>query len=168
MGGDREIQARRREAIVEILMGNQPVTEQQELVDRLRARGIPATQSSISRDLKALGAVRVQGFYEIPSWMDEDEGGEVLPFRRVTSFVRKVRQAGPHQLLLVTNPGAGRVVAQAIEDSQWEDIVGTVNGDSSVLILTENFIFQRLVYERLKHFLGEDNDIIEINKSVPD
>lgn len=162
MGGDREVQARRREAIVEILMGNQPVTEQQDLVDRLRARGIPATQSSISRDLKALGAVRVQGFYEIPSWMDEDDG-EVLPLRRVTSFVRKVRQAGPYQLLLVTNPGAGRVVAQAIEDSGWEEIVGTVNGDSSVLILTENFMFQRLVYERLKHFLGEDNDIIEVN-----
>ena len=161
MGGDREIQARRREAIMEILMGDQVITEQQELVDRLRARGIPATQSSISRDLKALGAVRVQGHYEIPSWVDEDDG-EILPFRRVTSFVRKVKQAGPHQLLLVTNPGAGRVVAQAIEDSRWEDIVGTVNGDSSVLILTENFIFQRLVYERLKYFLGEDNDIIEV------
>lgn len=164
MAADREVQARRRQAILELLLGEQQFTEQQELVDRLRARGIPATQSSISRDLKALGAVRTQGYYEIPSWIDEDEEGEkISPFRRVTSFIRKVKQAGPHQLLLVTTPGAGRVVAQGIDDSRWEDIVGTVNGDSSVLILTENFIFQRLVYERLKYFLGEDNDIIEVN-----
>jgi transcriptional regulator of arginine metabolism len=164
MGADREVQARRRQAILEILLGDRRITEQQELVERLRARGIAATQSSVSRDLKVLGAVRTQGFYEIPSWIEEDEEEGASPFRRVTSFIRKVKPAGPYQTLLVTIPGAGRVVAQAINESGWEDIVGTVDGDSSVLILTENFIFQRLVYERLKHFLGEDNNIIEINK----
>ena len=160
MSKDRELQARRRQAILEILAGDEKVTEQKELVERLRARGIPATQSNISRDLKALGAVRTEGFYEIPSW-NEEEGP---PFRRVIPFVREVRPCGPYQLLLVTDPGAGRIVAQALNESAWEDVVGTVDGDSSVLILTENFIFQRLVYERLKHFLGEDNNIIEINK----
>lgn len=163
MGSDREVQARRRQAILEILLGDQRITEQKELVDRLHAKGIPATQSSISRDLKVLGAVRTQGFYEIPSWTEgEEEEGGVSPFRRVTPFIRKVKTAGPYQTLLVTTPGAGRVVAQAIAESQWEDIVGTVNGDDSVLILTENFFFQRLVHERLKYFLGEDYNILEM------
>jgi transcriptional regulator of arginine metabolism len=155
MSSDREIQAKRRQAILEILSGDQKITEQRELVERLRARGIPATQSSISRDLKFLGAVRAQGYYEIPAWMDEQEGAS--PFRRVVPFVRKVRQAGPYQLFIVTAPGAGRVVAQAIAESEWEDIVGILEGDSGVLLLTENFFFQRLVYERLKHYLGSDD-----------
>lgn len=166
MPSNREVQAQRRQAIVEILTGDDPVTEQRELVERLHARGIAATQSNISRDLKVLGAVRTRGFYEIPSWAEEEEEEGVSPFRKAAPFIREVRQAGPHQLLLVTDPGAGRLVSQAILDSEWEDIVGTVNGDSSVLILTENFVFQRLVCQRLKYFLRADGEreIIELEQ----
>lgn len=163
MSSDREVQARRRQAILEILAGDEKVSEQKELVERLRARGIPATQPSVSRDLKTLGAVRTQGHYEIPSWDEEDEEG-VVPFRRVVPFVRAVKPCGPYQTLLVTNAGAGRMVSQAINESAWEDVVGTIDGDSSVLILTENQFFQRLVYERLKHYLTADgeNELIEL------
>ena len=164
MSSDREIQARRRQAIVGILAEESKVSEQKELVERLRARGIPATQSSISRDLKVLGAVRTQGYYEIPSWSEEEEEEDgVSPFRKVIPFVRAVKPAGPYQTLVVTAPGAGRVVAQAIAESEWEEIVGTIDGDSGVLILTENFFFQRLVYERLKYFLrsDEEREIVE-------
>lgn len=158
MPSSREVQAQRRQAIVEILTGDEPVTEQRELVERLRERGIAATQSNISRDLKVLGAVRTRGRYEIPSWIEDEEEEGVSPFRKAVPFVRRVRQAGPYQLLLITEPGAGRLVSQAILDSGWEDIVGTVDGDSSVLILTENFVFQRLVYERLKYLLTADGE----------
>jgi transcriptional regulator of arginine metabolism len=164
MSSDREIQARRRQAILEILTGDQKVTEQKDLVERLQAQGIPATQSSVSRDLKVLGAIRIQGHYEIPSWSEEAEEEGVSPFRRVVPFVRAVKTAGPYQTLLVTDPGAGRTVSQAITESEWEDIVGTISGDSSVLILTESFFFQRLVYQRLRYFLGADgeNEIVEM------
>ncbi|HEX9941525.1 MAG TPA: hypothetical protein VGG03_05900 [Thermoanaerobaculia bacterium] len=165
MSSDRETQARRRQAIVEILAGDEEVSDQRELVAMLRERGIPATQSSISRDLNALGAVRTRGYYEIPSWRDEDDS----PFRRVVPFVRAVRPAGPYQTLLVTDQGAGRMVAQAIDEAKWEDVVGTVNGDSSVLILTQNFFFQRLVYERLKHYLGAGGeDVILYPEGQPE
>ena len=65
MSSDREAQARRRQAIVEILTEGRQVSEQKELVELLGERGIPATQSSVSRDLKVLGAVRTRGHYEI-------------------------------------------------------------------------------------------------------
>jgi len=158
MPSNREIQATRRQAIVEILNGDEQVSEQRELVEQLHKRGISATQSSISRDLKVLGAVRTQGHYEIPSWAQEEE--EESPFRKVVPFVRAVKPAGPYQTLLVTDQGAGRVVCQAIADSGWEDIVGVIDGDSTVLILTESFFFQRLVYERLKYFLGAEGEIV--------
>lgn len=161
MSSDRELQAKRREAIVEILTGDDPVAEQKELVERLRERGIAATQSSISRDLKVLGAVRSQGRYEIPSWNEEEDGS---PFRRVVQFVREVKPAGPYQTFLVTAPGAGRIVSQALNEAAWEDVVGTLESDSGVLILTENSFFQRLVFERLKRYITEDgtHQIIEM------
>lgn len=161
MPADRELQAKRRQAILEILAQEQ-VTEQKELVDRLLAKGIQATQSSISRDLKTLGAVRTRGYYEIPSWTEEEQEE---PFRRVIPFVRAVRTVGPHQMIIVTATGAGRVVAQTIDESRWEDVVGIVDGDSSVLILTENFFFQRLLYERIKYLLSSSGEstVVELD-----
>ncbi|HSG38578.1 MAG TPA: hypothetical protein VLE27_02975, partial [Thermoanaerobaculia bacterium] len=72
MSSDRELQAKRRQAILDILAGDERFTDQRDLVARLRESGIPATQSSISRDLKFLGAVRTKGYYEIPAWMEEE------------------------------------------------------------------------------------------------
>jgi arginine repressor len=55
-------------------------------------------------------------------------------------------------------PGAGGIVAQAIDDAEWEDVVGTVAGVNSVLILTENIVFQKLVFQRLKWFMETETD----------
>jgi transcriptional regulator of arginine metabolism len=159
MPSDRKSQEVRREAIREILKGNARVEDQKGLVELLRERGIAATQSSVSRDLQELGAVRAKGHYEIPSWAEEDE--EEAPFRKVLGFIRRVKPAGPFQTLLVTDPGAAGVVAQAIDASEWEDIVGTLAGDNSVLVLTENSFFQRMLFDRIKYYAGDEYEIIE-------
>ena len=168
MPSDREVQARRREALVAILTGEEKVTDQRDLVEMLRKLGLPATQSSVSRDLKALGAVRARGYYEIPSWSEEEDTDYVSPFRRVLPFLRRVKQAGPYQLVVMTEPGAGRIVAQAINDSEWEDVVGTIDGDSAVLVLTENFFFQRLIYERIKYYARLDGRIELLEGKEPE
>ena len=152
MPSDREIRERRRQAIREILLHEEPVEQQQDLVNRLRDRGFSATQSNVSRDLRDIGAVRAQGQYMIPSWTQSEDS----PFRKVVPFIRKMNAAGPHQLLVVTDPGAGPLVEQAIADGEWSELVGTVSGHSSVLLLTDNFFFQKLVYQRIRYYLGMD------------
>lgn len=153
MPSDREVRDRRRQAIREILVNEAPVLHQHDLVDRLRDRGFAATQSNVSRDLRDIGAVRHDGQYIIPSWTQSEDS----PFRKIVPFIRKINQAGPHNLLIVTDPGAGPAVAQAIEDDQWPDLVGTVSGHNSVLLLTDNFLFQKLVYQRIRYYLGTEN-----------
>jgi transcriptional regulator of arginine metabolism len=158
MPSDREIRERRRQAIRSILVHEEPVEQQQDLVDRLRSRGFAATQSNVSRDLRDIGALRVKGAYTIPTWTDED--GE-SPFRRVAKLVRGVKPAGPHQILLTTDRGAGPAVAEAIDEDRWEDLVGTVAGHNSVLLLTESFFFQKLVYQRLRYLMSEVGSLID-------
>jgi len=150
MPSDREVRDRRRQAIREILLHDEPVLHQHALVDRLRERGFAATQSNVSRDLRDIGAVRHNGQYMIPTWTQSEDS----PFRKIVPFIRKVNPAGPHNLLIVTDPGAGPAVAQAIEDDEWPDLVGTVSGHNSVLLLTDNFLFQKLVYQRIRYYLG--------------
>jgi len=154
MPADPKVLARRREAILKILKEEkQPIEQQADLVERLRLEGIQATQSSVSRDLRALGVIRVQGYYELPEWAEE---GHDSPFDAVAHFVRLVKPVNPCHILLVTRQGAGHLVNQALEDSGWDELLGTVAGINSVLVLTDNTIEQRMFYERLKRYRREE------------
>jgi transcriptional regulator of arginine metabolism len=165
MPSDRETRERRRETIRSILMHEEPVEQQQDLVNRLRSRGFAATQSNVSRDLRDIGAVRLKGVYTVPTWVDEE--GE-SPFRRVVELIRTVKPAGPYQILLVTERGAGPAVAEAIDEDRWEDLVGTVAGHNTVLLLTENFFFQKLVYQRLRYYMSEVGPLVDRLSALPD
>jgi transcriptional regulator of arginine metabolism len=142
-----------------LLMEGEP-KDQKEIVEKLKEKGIPTTQPSVSRDLKELGAVRHGGKYYIPSWA---ERADESPFRRVLPLIRSIRTAGPYQMLIQTMDGAGPAVEAAIEASEWEDLVGTVSGHSSVLLLTEHKFFQDLLVYRLEFFkeqygIGAENE----------
>jgi len=157
MPSDREIRDRRREAIREILLHGEPVSQQGDLVLRLEARGFAATQSNVSRDLRDIGAVRRDGVYQIPSWADETDESDFL---EVARFVQTVKTAGPYMMLLVTEPGAGPVVARTIELDLWEGLVGTHAAHDSVLLLTDHAFWQRIVYDRLKFYLSKVGTVV--------
>lgn len=142
MPSSREVQEKRRQAIVEILR-DRSISQQRDLVRMLLDRGITATQSSVSRDLKEIGAVRAGERWRLPDW------AEGSLFSKVVHYVLDVRTAGPHLTLIETAPGAGAVVAQAVNGSHWEEIVGMVEGAGSVLLLTEDALKQRLLLARL-------------------
>ena len=154
MPSKREMQDRRREAIRNILMtSDPPIEDQKELLARLKEMGIPATQSSLSRDLNEMGALRITGHYQLPSWFDEDS-----PFRRAKGLVLKMLKVEQTQLLLTTQPGAGGFVAEVLEATQLEDVVATLPGYSSVLVFSENTIFRDVVWHHLNSYLTEDGE----------
>jgi len=157
MPSSREDMEKRRLGIVEILKGDKPVREQKEIVERLLEMGIPATQSSVSRDLADIGAFRIHGRWILPTM---DEG---VVFEKVAKHVKEVRPAGPHLTLLVTEPGAGALVAQAIQEARWDEIEGTVAGLNSVLILTREALFQKFLLQRLQVYL-RDNGVEDKGK----
>ena len=159
MPSDRDAQERRKMAIVEILQEEEPITQQKELVQKLLEMGIPATQSSVSRDLAEIGAVRINGQWMLIGMYD------VGLFERVARHVTEVKFAGPNLALVLTQPGAGAVVAQAIEESAWEEIEGTVAGINSVLVLTHDAFFQTLFSVRLQGYL-RDGDILGDTKGM--
>ena len=157
MPSSREDMENRRLGIVKILKGAEPVSQQKEIVEKLREMGISATQSSVSRDLTDLKAFRMNGRWVLTGM---DEG---VVFEKAAKHVKEVRPAGPHLTLLATEPGAGTLVAQAIEESKWDEIVGTVAGLNSVLILTRDALYQKLLLRRLQIYL-RDNGVEDEGK----
>lgn len=140
------VQARsdRRETLRRLLERS-PAATQQALVDALTAAGFVATQSSVSRDLRDLGAVKTAAGYELPG-AAADADDEVA---QVASLLRGMRPAGANLLVIRTAIGAAQRVALALDRSGWPEIVGNVGGDDTVFTATPNARAQRALIRRI-------------------
>jgi len=123
----------RQQLIVE-LAHEGPLPNQQELVKVLSRRGFPVTQATLSRDINELRLVRTPEGYALPNG---DGGGEPAPAvsRVVREFVREVRRA-QNLLVIKTVSGAAQPVGLGVDSEGWDEVVGTVAGDDTVLIIT--------------------------------
>lgn len=139
----------RRLAIVKLLRDN-AIERQSELVELLRSEGYVATQSSVSRDLKDMGAVKVKNGYSLP---EDRAGGNGDSLKQVAEFVREVRAAGPNLLVVTTAIGAAQRVALTLDRISWPEVVGTLSGDDTVFIATSTAAQQRRLRSRLQQGL---------------
>ena len=127
----------RQSAILD-LVSQQVVRSQDTLKRQLAARGIKATQATISRDIKELGLVKraADGAYQ------RAQAGTPSP--AVTServrraVVEYLRRADRVQQLLVlkTDPGQAQPLACALDQADWPEVVGTLAGDDTILMVT--------------------------------
>lgn len=125
----------RQQTIVE-LAHDAPLPNQQELVKVLARRGFQVTQATLSRDLHELRLVKTSEGYILPNG---DSPAEPLPAvsRVVRDFVREVRRA-QNLLVVKTVPGSAQSVAVAVDAEGWDEVVGTVAGDDTILIIAAN------------------------------
>lgn len=144
MPNTAQTQISRRDAIRRLLLDG-PAANQQQLVGALTRQGLVATQSSVSRDLREIGAVKTGLGYELPQADSDGDRGVAS----VNDLLRKLTPAGPHLLVIKTAIGAAQRVALALDRSGWTDIVGTVAGDDTVFAATAGAQAQRRLISRM-------------------
>jgi transcriptional regulator of arginine metabolism len=121
------------------ILEEQPVSSQGQLVQLLEADGVVATQATVSRDLEELGAVKVRipggtMAYAIPDYTRERTPSDDHLKRLMGDFVVEVAHSG-NLVILRTPPGSAHVVASAIDRASMHDVLGTVAGDDTVLLV---------------------------------
>jgi transcriptional regulator of arginine metabolism len=141
-------QTQRREMLRELLQSG-PASTQRTLVNALSDKGLHATQSSVSRDLRELGAIKTGQGYELPS--DADLRDEM---NSVAEFLREIAPAGPNLTVIKTAIGAAQRVAVYLDRTDWPEIVGTLSGDDSIFIATRNATEQRQLISKLRNQLN--------------
>ena len=121
------------------LLEEQVISSQAQLVEMLAGEGVVATQATVSRDLEDLGAVKVRipggaTAYAVPEHAkDRPVPGDHL--RRVMGeFVLEVVHSG-NLVVLRTPPGSAHVVGSALDRAAITEIIGTVAGDDTVLVV---------------------------------
>jgi transcriptional regulator of arginine metabolism len=103
---------------------------QDELARALKETGIDATQVTLSRDMRELGLVKTpDGYRELSS---ESTGTQFAAL--AGEFLQDVRLA-QNQVVLKTAPGHANSVAVALDDAEWPEVVGTIAGDDTILVI---------------------------------
>jgi transcriptional regulator of arginine metabolism len=152
MSRDPQIRARRHKAIQKIFEKGYEIREQKDLVKLLAFEGFDVTQSSVSRDLRDLGAFRRNGLYELPG---EHPGGSAS-FAQILEYITGGQTVGDHMILLEVQRGTAGLVANILDESGWADIAGVMaSTDDKVLILAEDGERQRNI---LHHLPYKDDD----------
>lgn len=128
-----------RQHRIERLLEDQAVSSQSQLVELLAADGVVATQATVSRDLEELGAVKVRipggtMAYAIPEHAKERAAPDEHLRRVMGEFVVEVAHSG-NLAVLRTPPGSAHVVASAIDRAGISDVLGTVAGDDTLILV---------------------------------
>jgi transcriptional regulator of arginine metabolism len=136
----------RHQLIVDLLGGHQ-VRSQPELLDLLAEQGMQVTQATLSRDLVELDAVRVRSstgalVYAVPA-----EGGDRRPaapgetaasghrLGRLLGELLVSADASANLVVLRTPPGAAQFLASALDKVEYPEVLGTIAGDDTVLLI---------------------------------
>lgn len=123
----------RHHAIRELIAAA-PVLSQDELRRKLVRRGFAVTQATVSRDIRELNLYKGPQGYSLPGTNGEDGNGPPPIDDVLRTFGLRVRQA-LHQLVLLTTKGGAQPIALAIDNEEWPEVVGTIAGDDTVLII---------------------------------
>jgi transcriptional regulator of arginine metabolism len=144
----------RRQAVILELVDREPLHSQEILRRRLKQRGFDTTQATISRDIKELGLVKRagDGAYQRPG-LDTANPETVLTAleRAAAEFVHAIDRV--QQLVIVrTGPGQAQTLAFALDRARLPDVVGTIGGDDTILVIARGARGAAALVKQLKDF----------------
>lgn len=144
------------------LLETHAVTSQGQLVELLAGEGIDATQTTVSRDLEELGAlkVRVPGgetVYALPELPVHQVAPEDHLRRVLGEWVAEMAHSA-NLVVLRTPPGSAHVVGSALDRSGFPGVIGTVAGDDTVLVVAADGLSGAALAGRLAEVAGIEGD----------
>ena len=134
------------------------VTSQAAIVELLASDGIEATQATVSRDLDEMGAVkgRLPGgdvAYIVPA-QPQDQVAPAEHLRRVCREWVAAIDSSANIVVVRTPPGSAHMVGSAIDRAGWTDVIGTVAGDDTVMVIAAEGVSGAEVADELRELAG--------------
>ena len=144
----------RQSAILSIIE-HQDIETQEELAAALREHGIAVTQATVSRDIKELRLLKVLSGHVGYKYATADKAEHGLTDRFVRMFMDSVVSIRYAQNIVVlkTLSGSANVAAEAIDSMHWQEILGTMAGDNTILVVVHDETEAATVAARLEELL---------------
>jgi transcriptional regulator of arginine metabolism len=150
----------RRQRAILTLVATRPIHSQEELVMLLDQQGFEVTQATVSRDIKELGLVKVP----IRTNGDDEALFKYVVPTAAVNYVSRLHRAvselamtieGSVNLIVIkTPPGSAMMVASAIDEAGWPEVLGTVGGDDTILVIVNSAEAMPVIKQRFLDLKG--------------
>jgi transcriptional regulator of arginine metabolism len=149
----------RRQAVILDVIQRAPVRSQEQLRRSLRAAGFDVTQATLSRDIRELGLVKggSDGAYQAPGKAAGGPNGrtaEAMLQRAVGEYLLRVDRV-QQLVLLRTGLGRAQALCVTIDDAHLPEVVGTVAGEDTVLVIAPDAKRAKALVKRFERITGE-------------
>nr|NLI50861.1 arginine repressor [Propionibacterium sp.] len=155
-----QTKAARQARIAELVLGGE-IGSQQELAALLADEGFGVTQGTLSRDLVDLGAVKIRNrngdiVYALPGTAPVTLAGRRARLAQICAEVLLSAEASANLVIVKTPPGAAQYLGSAIDGSALEEVLGTIAGDDTILVVSRDPLGGPTLADRLLALSGRE------------
>ena len=143
-----------RQSQIRELIRSRVIRTQEELAAALEARGVQSSQVTLSRDIRELGIVKTPEGYRERGPLEASARSERDTLKALGEFLRDAR-AAQNLVVLKTDPGNASPLARALDRAPWAEVVGTLAGDDTVLVVTPDAASAEALRSKLGQVLGK-------------
>lgn len=150
------MKAKRQKKTLEIIT-RKNIETQEDLAEELKKNGFIVTQATVSRDIKELGLIKIPGdnntsYYAVPGREAARHSEERLKrlFLNSVQFI----DSSENLVIIKTLPGEAQGVASALDQAGWPEVIGTVAGDDTILVVVKPKTMTAAVIKRFKDLAG--------------
>ena len=128
---------RQRHRMILEIIENQAIETQEALSEALRKYGFDVTQATVSRDIKELRLFKVMGDDGVYRYAvaERSEQGLTERLRRVFAETVQSVDYACNQIVIKTLPGGAHAAAEMVDTMRWKEVVGTLAGDNTILVI---------------------------------
>jgi len=130
----------KRQALIREIVEAQSIQTQEELAEALRAHGMMVTQATVSRDIREMHLLKVlaeDGSYRYATMEKNETGVSDRLIRMLSDSVVEMNCAN-NLIVIRTLPGSAHVAAEAIDSLKWPEVLGTIAGDNTILVIVRS------------------------------
>jgi transcriptional regulator of arginine metabolism len=144
-----------RHAVLRELVQTNRVSNQEHLRELLAARGFDVAQATLSRDIRELRLIKIpdadgRTHYTLPP----EAWDNTPPLHRLLPTLYVGAEGVGNLLLLKTLSGGAQAVAEALDWEEWPEVLGTVAGDDTILVILRDAAKLATVHHRLEEIVG--------------
>ena len=149
------MKVRRQAAILDIVQ-RESIRNQEQLRRRVRGEGFSVTQATLSRDIRELGLVKggADGAYQAPAQAEPPQASATTMLQRaIAGYLARIDRV-QQMVLLRTGPGQAPLLGVTLDRARLPEIVGTIAGDDTILVIAPDVRRARALVKRLEEFAG--------------
>lgn len=146
-----------RQYKIKEIIGSKEIETQEELVEALRASGMQVTQATVSRDIKELMLAKVpiaEGRYKYSLPMEQQRQNPIHKLKRAIVDHFASIDFTENLVVLKCLPGTANTIGALIDNMEWDEVMGTICGDDTILIICRTKEQSSAMVERLLEMLN--------------